>query len=129
MGYESKLYIVSKYGVEVASIDMGKMGNYDNWNKLFKKPYKDGLYSIFGGMQIPKEKREFPNQEYIPDIKIVEDRYGDELTYADIDDVIAWCEKNGKQMDYYMVFVLENLLKSLVKYFGFEEFKVVHFGY
>ena len=128
MGYESKLFIVDKYGIQFASLDMCKMGYGNGWQDLFDKPYDKGLYCNFGGMEIPDEYKEYyPNIKEIPDVVIKEDRYGNKLKYANAEDVYTWCKTHKKQMNYWMVDLLESILKTCLKS-GIEA-KVIHFGH
>lgn len=131
MGYESRLYIVTKeFGIKIASIDMCKMGNVYNWNKLFKYKNENGLYDDFAGMGIPENhQNNYINIDEMPDVIFNEDKYGDELKYANIDEVIKWCAKYKKEINYKRINILHDFLKSLKKYINYEDLIVVHFGY
>lgn len=82
MGYESKLYIVEKskafrgnekrYASVVAMFDMAKIGNMVN---VFEKKTDCYIYADDGNTQI------------------LEDKYGDELTEATVEDVIYVLEE------------------------------------
>ena len=82
MGYESKLYIVEKYGAlkenekkyasVIAMFDMAKMGSIVN---VFEKKTDCYIYADDGNTMI------------------LEDKYGDELTEATVEDVIYVLEE------------------------------------
>ena len=92
MGYISHIFVLDQYGLEVARFDLGKISYFDGFKNLFVQKFEGrGLYSLFGGMEIPEqEKKYYPNCDSLPDVAIRCDRYGDELTVASISDVYEW---------------------------------------
>lgn len=134
MGYEVKAYIVDKYGIEMASVDLGKV--YDEaFMGLFDDNYHISLYSMFGGMGIPEDAKEwYPNVEEIPDIKITEDKYGEELKSCSAEDMLEYLKAPESDNPNYKV--LKSILKAYKKLYEngnipyeFEGVRVVRFGY
>lgn len=114
MGYESRLYIVethkdSNYAGKIATIDMGNMGG-NGWRELFNKPFEYEMYADDRNTLLTKDK------------------YGEKLTYAEIDPVIEWLETKGKEMDYRRITLLLGLLKAFDRS-KWGELKIVHFRY
>lgn len=117
MGYDSRLYIVKKYGrfndVEViARFECGKMGSENWWRELFDKPFNYTMYAEDN------------------DTEIVEDDCGDKLKYSGFRSAIEWLEEEIKTDDYCRL----KLLLSLLKGFDFSEWTeekmmIVHYGH
>lgn len=107
MGYESRVYIISKckiseYSEVVAMIDLGKLDNSDFYD-LFTCPIDFRAYHDDGNTLIR------------------EDRYGDLCSYAYLHDVLEWLKPyykeqkkiyNGKYRMYRRLRPLYELLKS-----------------
>lgn len=123
MGYESRIYIVSKtsvydeedakwWGEQIAVFDMGKYPSLANLMR--SKPTTD--YYIYAD----------DNNTHI-----IEDRYGEQLTEASVSDVISVLEKdvaNGK--NYRRIFPLLATLKSFEEHKEqWGEIAVLHYGY
>lgn len=114
MGYESRLYIVetrkgSNFAQKIATINMSQMGG-NGWRGLFDKPFGHELYADDGNTVL------------------TEDKYGEKLTYAEIDSVIEWLENEGKEMKYRRITPLLGLLKGFDRS-QWSDLKIVHFGY
>ena len=122
MGYESKLYVVRKFdnilneekgwAQVIAMFDMCKF--YELSNAMRTRPKTDCFI--------------YADDE---DTKILEDKYGEELTEASpqyvIDILESFLEENK---DYWRVFTLLAFLKSLVKIVGQDKnIVVLHYGY
>ena len=122
MGYESKLYIVEKskalrgnekrYASVVAMFDMAKMGSIVN---VFEKKTDCYIYADDG------------------DTMILEDKYGDELTEATVEDVIEVLEKAiGNGVMYRRLYPLLSALTVIKEQQDegtWEDVVVLHYGY
>lgn len=119
MGYESKLYIVTKYkplrGEQKAFarvhavFNMGKV--YALSDVLRDKPATDCYIYADDG-----------------DTQIIEDMYGKPLTEATIGDVIRLVEKAMASEDWWKYSVLLATLKELARY-SISNMVVLHYGY
>lgn len=130
MGYESKIYFVRDYGVgnkngltdstTVAMIDMGKMGykgEIEKFKKLFDVETPFNLYVV--------DYDELTGCENY--MAVYEDKYGDRLKFAQIDDLIKQIDKVIKEVPDYIRF---KQLKGMLKAFKDDpEIYVVHYGY
>lgn len=122
MGYESKIYIAEKTSVAgdngmtyvsvIAMFDMCKIGDLTN---VFQRKTNCYFYADDGNT------------------KVLEDRYGDALKEATIEDVIYVLEedvKNGE--DYRRIFPLLSALKTIYEQYKngvWREIVVMHYGY
>lgn len=113
MGYESKVYICNRisnnvyvYNEVIAAVDMCKI-DYDNgWRDLFTKK----LNGDFLGFDYDNPRnQDWENTEIL-------NAYDEPMTYADIDTVKEWVNKqieNGD--DYRRLFILKAALDSFDK--------------
>lgn len=122
MGYESKLYIVEKrqrfeseekrYARVIAMFDVCKF--YDLSNKLRRCPKTDCFIYADDG-----------------DTEITEDKYGEELTEATPEFVVAALKKileTGE--DYWVILPILSFLEALIDTIGENEnIAVLHYGY
>lgn len=124
MAYESKIYVVNlrreknenspDYGKvynaqRIAAFDLGCMGSNNGWRELFDTPIDYEFYAEDG------------------ENLITEDKYGDQLTSADIDVVIRWLETKGNAF-YRRIAPALGMLKGFNRS-EWEELKIVHFGH
>lgn len=120
MGYESKIYVVSKYNCfeeygkyyaeRIAELDMSKCGSFYS---VFAKETDCYIYADDGNTPI------------------LEDKYGDPLTEATVEDVANWLEKTISSGEDYRRF---KMALSLLKSFQTEQWDgknivVLHYGY
>lgn len=131
MGYESKMYVVIEYK------NGRPMKNWDT-GEIYKK--KDGTPKCWaevvatvdcckcGSMAYDVFKEEADGLFYDnhgSEEPTTEDCYGSPLMSADLDDVIAWIDKNND--GWWRLLVASDLLKS---FSGHGDcFKVYHYGY
>lgn len=118
MGYEHRIYIVEKsrflydnkkrYGEVIASFDFCK---YSGFEKVFKNVTDCFIYADDGNT------------------KITEDRCGDELTEAPLNDVISFLENELKKGENYRrIKPLLGLLKGF-NIEGWGDIVCLHYGY
>lgn len=122
MGYESKIYVVTKsdlkdendmrYANLIAMFDMGK---YPTLSGVFKKQTDCYIFADDGNT------------------KILEDRYGASLTEANIDDVIRVLEDNVYSEEPYRrtlpLLVTLETIKSQVESKYWNNVAILHYGY
>ena len=121
MGYESKIYIVEKSSIKLASetkiyaqviamFDLCKMGSSDGFYKLFDKETDCYFYADDGNTQVLK------------------DRYGDSLIECDIVKLKEWLKERIKNNNYRRLKPFYNLIKSFNKK-DWENLAIIHYGY
>lgn len=122
MGYESKIYIGEKSGIKdndgmtyvqiIAMFDMCKMGNLIN---VFDRKTDCYFYADDGNT------------------KVLEDRYGDALTEAEIEDFIYVLEEAvGSGEDYRRIFPLLSTLQTIYEQQKdgiWKNIVLLHYGY
>lgn len=125
MGYDSKLFIAEK----------------SSWHTPGEKDYASFIasYDLAVFPSIASFMRSRPKADcyiYMDDgnTRILEDRYGDELTQASIPEVIKVLEetKNGKEGNYRRIDPILSMLKTLQKQQEegcWRELVVLHFGH
>lgn len=120
MGYESKIYVVKKsnsfdengkyWASKIAELDMSNSGDFRN---IFKKETDCYIYADDGNTPI------------------FEDKYGEQLKEATVDDVVKWLDdiiSDGE--DYRRFKVALSLLKSFqTDQWEGENIVVLHYGY
>lgn len=132
MGYESRIYVVrtdarfnwngKPYGSKIAIFDLCNMGsekyNGVKFTELFDKENDCSIYADDG------------------DTEIIEDNYGDKLSYTtDVNKVISWLEASEADDSYRRAELFLNFLKTLNqqiklgKWDVFNNIRLVHFGY
>lgn len=118
MSYESKIYVVerskfSNFAPVIASLDLCKMG------------YDSGFHQLF--------THEIDYDVYIDshDEPTTEDRYGDHLKDASLNDVLSWSNKRLNVEKYRRFWILYSLLNSFAVGNGWdiERLRVIHYGY
>lgn len=138
MGYLSNIYIIEQLsGVTVARMEMDYMSDKPGWKALFTEPYEKGLYADLENMPLPEDSGyevycDGKKVDYLPGNRFYTDRFNQPITYARAEDVYAWCKENRKEANSFMVEVLYQTLKALIK--GYkekynEQLYVVHFGH
>lgn len=130
MGYESKIYFVRDYDFgnkngltdseTVAMIDMSKMGYTDEARKFI------GLFTLETpfNLYVVDYDEETENEKYMA---VFEDKYGERLKYARIDELIEQIDEVIKAEPKYK---RAKQLKGMLKAFKDDpEIYVVHYGY
>ena len=126
MGYESRIYVVDKH--DFGTYDDGK--NYAEILAMFD------MCKCYPLSNVLRDKPKTDCYIYADDhnTRIVEDRYGEELTEATIKEVIDILENEvAKGEDYRRIFPLLSALKSIEELqndgkFG-DNVVVLHYGY
>lgn len=115
MGYESRLYVVehheSGFAEKIAVVDMRKMGYSDGWRELFNKEFTGTMFFDDGNTEIK------------------EDKYGEKLSYAELETVLEYLKQTQQTTLYYRrITPLIGLLEGINKA-DWHHVKIVHYGY
>lgn len=124
MGYESKVYLVDEHH-SVQRVDPQQ--NKRNWSEVIAYVNMCAMGTEF----VRLFSTEFTGYFYADDgnTEVLEDKYGDKLTFSYLPPIIEFLENEIKEGNSYRRLpILLNLLKSINPE-NFEDIKLVHFGY
>lgn len=114
MGYESKIFIVEKSTIKE---------NEKRYAELIAMVNACKFYDLSKVFTVETDCYIYYNGE-----KILEDKYGEPLTEAPIEDVIDFLEKSEQENPYRRARILLELLKSF-KSEDWNDLAVLHYGY